>query len=207
MAVNDVYRIEVFQNVGSELTMNVLHARESVSETINSPLVAPSIIEMTTVLYDALAAQLSDDWRVVQISARRVAPTPGVPSTLVLGGAESIVGGIASEIVPAQAAVLIALYTENFERTGRGRQYIPGLPVNAQNEGQLTEAVHDDIQTAATAEYVGEKGPFLAGDGKWFFHVWSPGLAVSGSNDVIAAEVRTNLATQRRRRAFPGFGT
>jgi hypothetical protein len=203
MAVNDVYRIEVFQNVGSELTMNVLHARETVSETVLS---APSraVVEMAAELYQALAANLSEDWRVIQISARRV--TGGIPATVVFGGAEAIVGEVVGEIVPSQAAVLISLYSNNSERTGRGRQFLPGLSEADQNEGQLTEARFVALQVDATAQYVGEKGPFLAGDGKFKFTIWAPNsVAAAATQDIAEAIVRPNLATQRSRRAHPGF--
>lgn len=204
MAVSDVYRIEVYQNVGSELTMNVLHARETVAETINTN-VASCLIEMAVVLYEALADQMSEDWRVIQMTARRVSPGSGIPSTLVLGGAESIEGAIVGDIIPSASALLISLYSTNFTRSGRGRQYLPGLPEASQNEGQITEAVHGSFQTIANAQYKGEKGPFLAGDGKWRFTVFGGGAGPDPDQDVQEAIVRPNLATQRRRRAHPGF--
>lgn len=204
MALSDVYRVEVFQNVGSEITMNVLHMRETVAETINDNAAA-CVIEAVIVLYDALKAQMSEDWRVVQMTARRVSPGSGIPSTLVLGGAESIVGAQVSEIIPSASALLISLYSLNFTKSGRGRQYLPGLPETAQNEGQLTEAVHGDFQTIANAQYLGEKGPFLAGDGKWRFTVFGGGAGPGSDQDVKEAIVRPNLATQRGRRAHPGF--
>jgi len=205
VAVNDVYRIEVYQNVGSELTMNVLHVRETVSETIND-VPSQCVVEMAIALYEALAPNLSDDWRVIQVSARRV--TGGIPATIVLGGAEAIVGEVAGDIIPSQAAVLISLYSNNPERTGRGRQYLPGLSEADQKEGQLSEARFTAMQADATAQYIGEKGPFLAGDGKWKFTIWAPNsVAAAANQDVQSAIVRPNLATQRSRRNFPGFAT
>jgi len=204
MAVNDIYRVEVLQNVGSEITMNVLHLRETVSETV-STRPAENVVEIVSAMYDELKDQLSEDWRVVQITARRIKPTGGIPATVVFGGVEPIVGAIESEIIPSTSALLISLYSNNAERTGRGRQYIPGLPETAQNEGQLTEAAHGAFTIIANNAYEGEKGPIGASDGKYRVHVYSPDLAVSGSNDVQETIVRPNLATQRRRRAFPGF--
>jgi hypothetical protein len=205
MAVNDVYRAEIYQNVGSELTMNVLHVRETVSETIN-PVTAAVIVEMVVALYDKIAENLSEDWRVIQISVRRV--TGGIPATLVLGGAEAIVGAITGEIVPSQAAVLVSLYSTNPDRTGRGRQYLPGLSEADQNEGQLTEARYSAMVTDLDAAYIGEKGPFLAGDGKFRFTIWAPNsVAAAAAQDVQSIIVRPNMATQRSRRAHPGFAT
>jgi len=204
MAVNDIYRIEVLQNVGSEPTMNVLHAREEVAETINV-IPAQCVVEMASALYTALAAQLSEDWRVVSINARRVYPEFGIPSTIVFGGAEAIVGAIESEIVPSQAAVLISLYTLLAERQGRGRIFLPGWPEDSQNEGRLTEDAYSALQAIADAQLTGFKGPFLAGDGEWAFTIWSPDTALIGGRDVVAIQTRPNMATQKRRRAFPGF--
>lgn len=203
--MGDVYRAEIWQNTGSEPTMNVLHIRESVAETGATP-VAQLIVEMVSAAYDLLAAELSEDWRVIAINARRVSPTGGVPASLVLGAAESIVGAVASEIVPAQAAILISLYTNTGDRTGRGRVYLPGCPELHQNEGQLLEAAWGDMQTAASAAFEGEKTPTGATDGRFRFMVFGGGASPDAPWDVQAAIVRPNLATQKRRRAFPGFG-
>lgn len=205
MALSDVYRAEIWQNTGSEPTMNVLHVRESVAET-GTGNVAQMIIDMVADLYTALAAKLSEDWRVTTINCRRVSPSGGIPASTVFGGAESIVGAVASEIIPAQVALLISLYTATGDRTGRGRVYLPGLPESYQNEGQLLETPFGEIQTIATAQFVGEKTPAGATTGKWRFMVFGGGGSPDAPWDVQAAIVRPNLATQKRRRAFPGFG-
>lgn len=206
MAVNDIYRVEIFQNVGSELTMNVLHVREVVSETVLT-IPADAVIQMVTELYQALAPSLSEDWRVTQINARRVSPGPGIPSSLVFGGAEAIVGETVGEIVPSQAAVLISLYSSNGAPTGRGRQYIPGLASIDQNEGQLTETAWGVLDAAAGPQYTSAHGPFLGGDGEWRYTIHGGGVGPSSDQDVVSAVVRPNMATQRRRRNFPGFGS
>lgn len=206
MAVNDIYRCEIFQNVGSEITMNVLHVRETVAETIND-VPAKCVNEMISVLYGALAAELSEDWRVIQLTARRLSAGAGIPATTVLGGAEAIVGEVVSEIVPSQAAILFSFYTLTADKTGRGRLYLPGCPESSQNEGQLVEAEFDDFDVIAEAQFLGEKGPFLAGDGKWRFCVHGGGASPTADWDFKEVIVRPNLATQRRRRAFPGFAS
>lgn len=205
MAVNDVYRCEIFQNVGSELTMNVLHVRETVAETLE-PIPAQAVAEMIVALYTALAAELSEDWQVTVITARKVSPGSGIPGTLVLGAAEAIVGAKVSEIVPSQAAILFSFYSNTADKTGRGRMYLPGCPESSQNEGQLLETPWDALDTIAQAEFLGEKGPFLGGDGKWRFLVHGGGGSPTSDWDFQSVVTRSNLATQRRRRHHPGFG-
>jgi len=202
MALNDIYRVEVFQNVGSEITMNVVHLRETVSETILT-IPAQAVIELVAETYTELAAPLSEDWRVTVINARRVSHTGGVPATVVLGAAESIVGAVVSEIVPAQAAILFSFYTENGTRSGRGRLYLPGCPEESQNEGQLLETQWGSLDSIAQAQFLGEKGPFLAGAGKWRYCVHGGGASPTSEFDLAAVITPPNLATQRRRRAFP----
>lgn len=205
MAVGDVFRVQVFQNVGSELTMNVLHARCTVSETINVVDEADNVAEMAIVLYDALAAELSEDWRVTAINVHKLTAPGGVPANFVLGGAESIIGAIEAEIIPSASAVLISHYTSTANRSGRGRTYLPGLPESSQNEGQLVEARYSAIQAIVNTQFLGEKGPFGGGDGKYRFIVHNGDGDTDAGYHIIASRVRSNLATQRSRRAHPGF--
>ncbi len=204
MALLDVYRIEVWQNVGSEPTMNVLHLLETVAETGGDP---PALhpVQAAVELYDAISAELSEDWRVIMINARRVSPTGGIPYTIVLGGAEAIVGAIASEIVPSGAAVLVSHYTDTASRDGRGRTYLPGLPESSQNEGQFVEARFAALQTIVEMEFEGEKTPATATDGRYRFMVFGGGASPTLDYVIRSSILRPNLASQRRRRAFPGF--
>jgi len=207
MPVGDVFRIQVLQNVGSELTMNVLHARCTVSETVTPALIADMVAEMAVGSYTELADELSEDWRVIAINVHHLTPPGGVPSNLVLGAAESIVGGIESEIIPSASAVLISHYTATNNRSGRGRTYLPGLPESSQNEGQIVEARWGAIQTAANTAFVGEKGPFLGGDSKFRYIVHNGDGDTDAGYHIVTTIVRPNLATQRSRRAHPGFAT
>jgi len=157
MAVGDVFRIQVFQNVGSELTMNVLHARCTVSETTNVVDEADGLAEMAMATYNALKVELSEDWRVTNIVVHKLTAPGGVPANFVLGAGESIIGSIESEIIPSASAVLLSHYTSTADRSGRGRTYLPGLPESSQNEGQLVEARWAAFRTIANTAFVGEK--------------------------------------------------
>lgn len=205
MAVSDVYRVEIFQNVGSEQTLNVLHFREVTAETVlANPAEGP--VAAAHAIYLALADELSEDWRVIQITGRRVFPTPGIPYTRVLGAGDAIEGVIVSEIVPAQAAILTSLYSSNASKQGRGRIYIPGCPELSQNEGQLLESPYTNLQTWAEAWFTDVLGPFAPGDATWWATIYGPVSVPGPLQDVIQPTVRPNLATQKRRRAHPGFG-
>lgn len=207
MAVNDVWEAQVFQNVGSEVTMNVLHLREVVGESVLT-IPARGVAAAVHDIFLGVAADLSEDWRVTQIHVRRVFPTPDVPFTRVLGAGDGIVGTVVSEIVPSAAAGLISLYSMNPSRAGRGRIFLPGIPELHQNEGQFTEAAHTNLQTWADNFLTVEIGPYLTGTAHYWLTVFNEGSAApSVDQDVVAATVRSNLATQRRRRAFPGFAT
>lgn len=205
MAVGDAFRAQILQNVGSELTMNVLHARCTVTETVNVVDEAYNIAQMCYELYTDLAAEMSEDWRVIAINVWRFTPAGGVPANLVLGAAEGIVGAIESEIIPSASAVLFSHYSSTPDRTGRGRTYLPGLPESSQNEGQLLEARWGALSTIASNGFVGEKGPFLGGDGKYRFIVSDGANPPTDANHIQATITRPNLATQRSRRAHPGF--
>ena len=204
MAVNDIYRCEIFQNVGSEISMNVLHMRETIAETI-FPFPADAVIQAITGLYDVLAGFLSEDWRVIQISARKISSGSGIPRTIVLGAAEAIVGAVEDEIVPSASAVILSLYSLTNDRTGRGRMFIMGLPELYQNEGQMTETEYTLMSAAVNNYFTNEQGPFLGGDGAWRFCIHGGGASPTDQWDVATTTLRPNLGTMKSRRAFPGF--
>jgi len=205
MADGDVYRAEIYYNIGSELTMNVMHLKEIVTSTDEIPAetVALAIEEMLTNTFGIFAFS-SQAW-IIAIIVRRIAPTSGVPAYLILGTTAHpvIAGQGVSTPVPSAAAVLISLYTAVNSASGRGRVYIPGLNSVGQNDGQLTEATFDELApwVDALESDIVAVGP---GTGEWHFAVWSRTL--SQANEVTQAILHTNMATQRGRRNFPGIG-
>lgn len=205
MAVGDIFRIQVNMQAGSQPTMNVLHARQTIASGVNEDI-NRNVLEMAKELYTALAAQLSEDWRVVSMRSTIVSPF-GLepPMTLVLGAGSSIEGGIASEMVPSNAPLVISLYSFVGGKKGMGRIFLPGIPEASQTDGQLSEAAYTPLQTAATAELIGSHGPYLTGAAEWEWIVWSPTTGPGANLHVRRATVRPNLANMRSRRAFEGF--
>jgi hypothetical protein len=206
MAVDDVFRVTVLQNVGSEITMNVLHLREAVAETV-ALLVAEPPARAVWAIYDALAADMSDDWQVVQIESRKISPSFDIPFTFILGAADQIVGAQPSQMIPSASALVVSLYSSIAHRRGRGRMFIPGLPETAQNEGQITEAVHAAFDTWADTWLTEQSTAIAPNTGEYRVYVKSQFDPVESSlRDVVATTVRSNLGSMRSRRAYPGFG-
>src|SRR4051794_39116055 len=102
MASGDIYRLQQFFRVGSELTENVIHFVETTSET--DGVAAKHLVvgwhDKLLPLYNV--DLFSEDSKCFVMTARRIDPTPGIPATIVFGGAELAVieGSDASERVP-----------------------------------------------------------------------------------------------------------
>lgn len=207
MAVGDIFRVQVNMEAGSVPTMNVLHVREQVSSTPPA-LPTDAVVEMAAQAYTALAAQLSEDWRVISIRAHIVTPfTPIPPSVTVFGGAEAIEGAITGDMVPSNAPAVISLYTTQIGRSGRGRIFLPGIPELHQADGQMTEAAFTALAAIVKAQFEGLKGPFLGDtwEGRW--NVFSSAIGPQAASNVERAVLRPNLANMRSRRAQEGFAT
>lgn len=206
MAVGDIYQVQVHYNIGSERTMNVLHLVEQIdcldpvpAETVGNVVYTEWELRVPTILF-------SGQTNVVLINSRRVFPTAGVPSTLIIGsvGFPAIAGTGAGDPVPSTSAGLISLYTDLNTKNGRGRIYLPGIDVLAQNDGQLTAAAL--LELSLFAEDLNDDFPAIApGTGQWHFVVQSRTLGLA--NEVVTAVAHSNLASQRGRRNFPGLGT
>jgi hypothetical protein len=205
MAVGDLYQVQVFYNIGSEVTMNVVHLKETVASTDDIP--AKTVAKVMHVRWAQLYGNInwSDETRVSAFQVRRIKPTTGVPYLAILGTAEfaTIEGTAPGAPVPSMASVLVSLYTNTLTKSGRGRIYLPGLQGAAQNDGQLLEAPLTDISAdAATLEDTQVAvGPET---GEWDFHVFSRKNQTSAK--VTTVTVHSNMATQRGRRNFAGVG-
>jgi hypothetical protein len=205
MAVGDLYRLQIFYNIGSELTENVLHFRETTSN--DDPIASSSVIfGFNDVFQPVYNVELFSDESIVTVyHCQRVRPTSGVPSTLVFPSAEATQpkGDDTSEPVPSQAAALISWYTDVPSRRGQGRTYWPGVAVDHQNDGQLTAEGLAQLQAlgnAISAEFPAP-APFT---GAYQLAVFSRADDLNAL--VRAAVAHSNMATIRGRRNFPGVG-
>jgi len=206
MAVGDIYQSQVYYNIGSEISMNVTHWKEKVVCT--DPIPAQSVGLMVHNIWHThyINTLFSVDSHVTLITTRRIKPTAGVPSILVVGGvlAPAIAGLGVGDPLPSTSALLLSLYTNLFDANGRGRLYIPGAASGVQNDGQLIAAALLDFE-AWQAEFYSDQVAVGGGTGEWRCVVYSRALGTG--QEVTQAVAHTNLATQRGRRNFPGLGT
>jgi hypothetical protein len=205
MAVNDIFRVDVFQQCGSLPTMNVLHMRETTARGALEKG-TENVLEIVAQLYGDLSAELGVDWRVVSLRAAQISPIiPGPPATTVLGTPEAIEGQITGDIIPSNAPMVISLYSNVVGRKGRGRIYLPGIPETSQADGQLSQAAFTAFQAVANAHFDEAKGPIGAGTGVYRYVVFNPPGPGSANMEVVSSVVRPNMANMRSRRAFVGF--
>lgn len=205
MAVNDVFRAQINMQCGSTPTMNILHMREVTARAAdeNAP---ESVIAAVAAFYGDLAAQLGEDWRVISIRANQISPpAAGPPAVTVFGGAESIEGAIVSDLIPSNAPLVLSLYSSVVGNKGRGRIFLPGIPENEQNDGQITASYHGLVQGICNAHLDETFVPPAPKTGSYAFIVWNPPGPGGVNMDVVSTIVRPNLANMRSRRAFEGF--
>lgn len=205
MAVGDIYQAKVFYNIGSEITMNVVHYKETVASTDDIPAetIALALEQLWGIVYTR--PLFSAEASVILFQVRRVKPTTGIPTTLVLGSVAhpAIPGEGISNPVPSQAAALVSLYTAVMTANARGRIYIPGVSSGVQNDGQLIEAAIDDLEEVADG-LEEELVAIAPGTGAWALSVYSRVLGTA--QPVVQTIGHSNMATQRGRRNFPGVG-
>lgn len=196
MAVGDVYEVVVGSRILGEYCENVFRFRETVGETDTIPAQNLALGFQTAIIPD-WAALVSDQMEFACIYARRISPTPGIAFTVL----ETTVGTQVGEALPTTSAILLSWLTALATKRGRGRTYFSGAPEDSQAGGKLEAGVLAAWQafgdTLITAIPAGG-----GGTGEWELAVWSE--VDSLARDVIAAVVRTNLATMRSRRQRPG---
>lgn len=203
MAVNDVYRVDIFYQFGSELTQNVIHLKETTAETDSVP--ASKVSQAVHAMLDAnLVEHLSEGVTIPVIRSRRILPTPANPFVLIPSGAPLaiLVGQIEADPLPAQCAALFRLTTQQAGKSGQGRIYIPGFPELYSHAGRFPFAEFSATELSlinwADDEWDG------GSDGRWELAVYS--RALNAANLVEYGQLDPVFATQRGRRHFPGYG-
>lgn len=141
------------------------------------PLLTTEILMGEVVAYD-----LNEEFAPKYISLDEVG-TPGTSS---------------SDSVPNNTAVLVSHRTAQTGRSGRGRNYVPGLSEVAESDGLLVAATRDNLLTAWGTMITNVA---LTG---WEFQVaqrWSDGVQLETGvmRPVVTEIILLELATQRRR--------
>jgi len=196
MAVGDIYEVVVQQNVKGEFVNNSFHVQET--DACTDMLPAETLaLAVQDAWIDDWAALLSEETVFAGIYARRVRPAPG-PTFTVL---DTSPGDVADEAIPSCSALLVSWVTNLASKSGRGRTYFAGLPESAQNGGSLAAASVAGWEAFATL--LKQTFPAIgAGTGEWALCVYSRKLL--SAEDILMGVVRSNLATQRKRRQRPG---
>lgn len=198
MAVDDLYQVTVVCGVNGQRVVNVMHFREGLDCTDDVP--ARSICAAyEDVALPLLTACLAPEAAVECIYARRIAPTPGIPFLIV---ETSSPGELGTECVPSNAAAVISLYTSLASRSGRGRQYISGVPEDYVADGVMEAPLVTALEAYAQALIDGIAAP-APYDGAWVLCIYSPLL--DDSNDVEFKVVSPSMGSMRSRRQPHGM--
>lgn len=141
--------------VDGQLTINDLYFFSSGTITVGT---------MTTLLNALLnwfttnlASLLSDDWSAVRVRLVDLTTATG----LTVENPAVQVGGVAGEANPNNVAACVSIRTAQRGRSGRGRNFVPGIPGSVVTLNTLDSGFISDLLTAYSA-LVGA-GTFAAG--------------------------------------------
>lgn len=204
MAADDIYEVRVEGLCCSARRWNnVLHFRLDVEVEVDA-LYKKSLALADHVegLYeDNLLPLMSEDTYMYSARANRVYPASGVPA--VFSPTSAVQGGVTSEGLPGDVALVVTQRTEKPGRNFLGRAYITGIPENAAALDQLINSVQANWIVAVGLCF---QDSFTDGENnEWVQVVYSPTLAAQDpppaevSADVVNTSMDINLKTQRRR--------
>jgi len=106
----------------NQLTINDLHWFASAA--IDSGSVLALLSGLSTWVTDTFAPMLSRDWASTRIKAVDL----GVQNGLGIEVAVTATGGIDQEAAPNNVAACVSLRSDQRGRSGRGRNFVPGIP-------------------------------------------------------------------------------
>lgn len=199
MAVGDIYQLTLTGDIDGQRVQNVLHFKEKVAT--DQPIPASDLIEAwITKFAEAWADCLSAGWHMTSYYCRRVQPAPGIPFLRLATTTAALQGTRGDAVCPPQTCLLFSLYTLHADRHGRGRIYMPGVAEADQDAGQIVEALVTPI--VALEALLNDQ---FAGTGTGAYRLCVYSRVESAGYDVELAGGRSNLATQRPRRAYPGI--
>ena len=115
-------QIQIMGRVDGQLTVNDLYFQASGAITPTS--IAALVTDVSDWVVASLAPLLSDDW-----AAERTIGTDLTTATGLRNEQATVqVGGVSGEANPNNVAVVVSLRSANRGRSGRGRNYVPGIP-------------------------------------------------------------------------------
>src|SRR5690242_16910810 len=121
MAINDLYELSVNQVIANNKIVNRFHLRDSLGA---SDVANAIIANFRTLIEPSWVACQSTDCRIASYTCLRVNPMPGGTTIQNV----SVPGTDAGDVCAPQTNALVAWYTNDITRRGRGRMHLSGLP-------------------------------------------------------------------------------
>lgn len=142
-------------SIDNQLTINDL--AWFASGTITQLTLSTLATAVATWVTDFLAPLLSDDWSATRVRAVDLGSATGFVASANIGAT----GGVAGESNPNNVAACVSLRTAQRGRSGRGRNFVPGIPGSVVTLNTLDPTFIADLISAYT-ELIGA-GTFVTG--------------------------------------------
>jgi hypothetical protein len=194
MAVNDVFELVLVTAIANQRAVNVFHFKEvdECSDDLPSEAITAMFEEdFVPVIFLALSIEAVGQC----VYGRRIDPTPNIPFLRVL---DAVVGDVASDAIPSNAAAVMTQYSVEFGRSGRGRTYLSGIPESGTTDGLINTgqmALLDDISDLFINAARTPPSPFT---GSWKPVVWS--AKNSEAHNLVASGFSPSPGSMRSRR-------
>lgn len=191
MAIDDVYQAAIAVTVNGINTLNSMYFQQLDDEGAEVP--ADSLkAALESILLPDWVPMLSTGTTIESVTIRRVLATPDQPYVYNFAGGA---GTVATEAMPPNIAVIFSHYSDNNDKTGRGRNYMSGV-AESLIIGSVVKtnyvSLFDVFKTTLLSAMV--QAPSLV---RWTFCHYS---AFNGSSDpIIHIEQRMQLRTLRFR--------
>jgi len=121
--VPDVAQVRLEGRIDGQLTLNNLYFEVS-GGGITPVNIATLANAVAAWFLDELTPELSQDWSAVRVQAFDLGDPAGAAATATSAGP----GGVAGESAPNNVAACISIRTASRGRSGRGRNFLPGVP-------------------------------------------------------------------------------
>jgi hypothetical protein len=149
-AVPNVAQCRIIGNMDAQLTINDLFFE------ISGGGITPTNLQQLANgvngwAFGNLAPQLSDDWAYVRTDAIDLTSATGPVAT----SSDPATGGVSGESAPNNVAACVSLRTAQRGRSGRGRNYVPGIPNTVITLNLMDDAFVNNL----LLEYNGLVGP------------------------------------------------
>jgi len=193
MATDDIYSIAVDFQLYDVVGTNVMFFRIVTDPGAGTPEESLKAAWDADIKPEWLLALHADTRLFCQrIKQWRPTESPEIVYTLDATNVGAISGG---EALPASSVMILSLYTGQFDRRGRGRQFISGIAEDGETNGQISIAQFQALQALGAVFSPNLTDPVNAG--VWSSVIYSTDLATD--NDVIRYEARSRVYSHRSR--------